>query len=202
MLPAHPLILHCPHCHGEKPVLQLRSGNTFGGHQWSDTKEVYPMLPQVSMVQKCPHCGKYYFTEQVFSHEAKEGYCSDTGELTLSEAMEAYRQFQAEGVDGEFKAAIQTVLIWAANDRAVRSRQPQPLTPEEHEVFDECLRGLIKDGVDDQLIISEYYRELGDFSSCLELLDKIFANQEGGRKVIAEMIRDHALAGDRKTFVL
>lgn len=79
---------------------------------------------------------------------------------------------------------------------------PEPLTPEEQEVFDECLRGLISGGVDDRLIISEYHRELGDFGACLALLDDIYGTLEGGRKEIADMIRDHALAGDRKTFVL
>lgn len=41
--------------------MSLVSGNTCGGTHWSDTKRVYPMLPENSDVQKCLECGKYYF---------------------------------------------------------------------------------------------------------------------------------------------
>lgn len=60
MFPANARILTCPHCQGKKEVMQLLSGNTFGAELWSDSKEDAPMLPQVSYVQKCPHCGKYF----------------------------------------------------------------------------------------------------------------------------------------------
>lgn len=51
----------CPYCKAVKELISLRSGNTIGGKHWSDTKKVYPMLPQNSEVQKCTECGKYYF---------------------------------------------------------------------------------------------------------------------------------------------
>ena len=58
MLPANAAILCCPHCGGHKNVLQLMSGNTFGSTRWSDAKQQAPMLPMVSYIQRCPHCGK------------------------------------------------------------------------------------------------------------------------------------------------
>ena len=51
----------CPHCQEAITFQTPRSGNTFGGTHWSDTKSEYPMLPRDSEVQKCPRCGKYYF---------------------------------------------------------------------------------------------------------------------------------------------
>ena len=61
MIPGPPLRKECPYCKAVKELMSLRSGNTFGGTHWSDTKRIYPMLPQNSDVQKCPECGKYYF---------------------------------------------------------------------------------------------------------------------------------------------
>lgn len=43
--------------------MSIASGNTFGATIWSDSKRDYPMLPQPSVVQYCPHCGHYFFFE-------------------------------------------------------------------------------------------------------------------------------------------
>lgn len=61
MIPGPPLRKECPYCKAVKELLSLVSGNTIGGTHWSDTKKIYPMLPQNSYVQRCPECGKYYF---------------------------------------------------------------------------------------------------------------------------------------------
>ena len=60
MLPGPARILECPFCGEKKKVLSLLSGNTFGAEYWSDNKLIARMLPDVSLVQKCPNCGKYY----------------------------------------------------------------------------------------------------------------------------------------------
>ena len=113
MLPANALILICPYCKGEKPVLQLMSGNTFGGTQWSDLKSEYPMLPRPSVIQKCPHCGKYYFAQNV---ETKEGDdCSgDLGELTFEQVKEARTQNDKERqpIDHEIELRLLFVNVY------------------------------------------------------------------------------------------
>ena len=48
MNPANSLVVKCPHCGGKKELLQLISGNTLGAEQWSDAKQIAPMLPRVS----------------------------------------------------------------------------------------------------------------------------------------------------------
>ena len=63
MIPGPALRKECPYCQEVKELSSLRSGNTFGGSHWSDTKTIYPMLPKNSDVQKCPGCGNYYFLE-------------------------------------------------------------------------------------------------------------------------------------------
>ena len=57
----NPVMLTCPLCGGHKYIQCLASGNTLGGRLWSDTKTYYPMLRQPSPVQRCSHCGGYYF---------------------------------------------------------------------------------------------------------------------------------------------
>lgn len=57
----YPTRLTCPHCGKVKHILSIASGNTFGATYWSDTKHDYPMLECPSSVQRCPHCGHYYF---------------------------------------------------------------------------------------------------------------------------------------------
>ncbi len=59
----NPTRLTCPHCGKVKHILSIASGNTFGATHWSDTKHDYPMLKSPSSVQRCPHCGHYYFYE-------------------------------------------------------------------------------------------------------------------------------------------
>lgn len=63
MIPAPALRAQCPHCKTVKELTNLISGNTIGAIAWSDTQVYYPMLPQNSEVQHCPHCGKYFFLE-------------------------------------------------------------------------------------------------------------------------------------------
>lgn len=63
MIPAPTLRAQCPHCKTVKELSNLISGNTIGVIAWSDTQVYYPMLPQNSAVQHCPHCGKYFFLE-------------------------------------------------------------------------------------------------------------------------------------------
>ena len=63
MTPGPPCKLTCPHCGGHKHIMSIASGNTFGGTIWSDSKRDFPMLPQPSLIQYCPHCGHYFFYE-------------------------------------------------------------------------------------------------------------------------------------------
>ena len=60
MQPGYARIVYCPYCGEKKELLSLMSGNTIGARYWSDLRMRAPMLPEVSPVQKCHHCGKYY----------------------------------------------------------------------------------------------------------------------------------------------
>lgn len=74
MQPGKPQILTCPYCGKEKEIMSLMSGNTCGSMLWSDNKQIAPMMPEISYVQKCPHCGKYYIRNRQAIRYATEGF--------------------------------------------------------------------------------------------------------------------------------
>lgn len=81
------------------------------------------MLPQISPVQKCPHCGKYYLHYKQRS-ENGERPSFELGELSYSEWKEAYSQLKEERensnqykkVDERDLATICLSIIQAYND--------------------------------------------------------------------------------------
>lgn len=93
MIPGPANVLSCPFCGGEKEVMSLLSGNTFGGTVWSDTRHEYPMLPEVSPIQQCPHCKKYYFVEQAQHEYNKKIESFELGSLNFRQLREAKRQW-------------------------------------------------------------------------------------------------------------
>ena len=60
MLPGKARILVCPFCGKENEVMSLISWNTFGAECWSDGRVIGPGIREISYVQKCRHCRKYY----------------------------------------------------------------------------------------------------------------------------------------------
>lgn len=95
MTPGRAKIIRCPYCWKKKRLLTIESGNTIHAEFWSDGKMIAPMLPQVSPVQKCPRCGKYYLEYRCFSRPGL-GQSWEKGELTYHEWKEAYFQFLNE----------------------------------------------------------------------------------------------------------
>lgn len=217
MIPANPRLLKCPHCGGEKPVLSLMSGNTFGGRKWSDTKGEYPMLPRVSAVQKCPHCGKYYFTNEAFTGRTQEGYGGETGQLDYQQALEAFRQLDPETRSRELRAQMLLELLWAWNDHFSRRGENVP-SEEDLALFRSCADELIgirtvrisrnffgrkkEETVPPDLLCCELHRECGRFDECLEILAALKPTMDDNLLKVAAQIESHAREGDCRVFVL
>ena len=103
-----PTRLTCPHCGKVKYILSIASGNTFGATHWSDTKHDYPMLKSPSAVQRCPHCGGYFFYEdanpvecdpEVLSEkhsalDCESDWPGDAGNVTISEKKDRKRNWK------------------------------------------------------------------------------------------------------------
>lgn len=104
----NPTRLTCPHCGKVKHIMSIASGNTFGATLWSDTKHDYPMLKSPSSVQRCPHCGHYYFYEDANpvdcdpddlskKHSLTDWdaeWTGDAGSATISEVKDRRRNWE------------------------------------------------------------------------------------------------------------
>lgn len=168
MIPGNCITVFCPSCGGGKDLLQLISGNTFGSVQWSDTKQVAPMLPRLSPVQKCPACGHYYFLSSAKAVDGNDT-SSETGWLTFEEAVEAFGMLSDSNSDKLELLAL--TVVWAFNDIYRNGNVP---TTEQAAVFKDLMSGILKQQVFTGNIIlkAEFLRETGKFGECIDLLEK------------------------------
>ena len=209
MIPGPANILSCPYCGGEKEVMSLVSGNTFGGTVWSDTRRNYPMLPEVSPVQQCPHCGKYYFIEQAKSRysderESEMRSYGELGKLSFHQLMEARKQMESLSLTKMQRWILNHQFFMAYNDLFRRNNgavTSHPSKEEEllyHQVITELLEGI--DQSDEfNLFHAELLRESGRFQEAKEVLSRHKTDDD--QWVVEAMLR-HIEDKDTEPFLL
>lgn len=202
MIPGPPQILICPFCGGKKQIMSLISGNTFGAELWSDNKLIAPMLPNISYIQKCPHCGKYYILGRQETNFAKDGVSFETGELSLDETKEAYEQLSQEGFRtlGE-EIEVRLMLFHALNDCYGRSILGFDDFVDDRNLFVEQGQWLIENAIADNVLKAEFYREIGEFDKASELLAGIVPDDDSIRE-FAEKINERIEHNDSKVFII
>lgn len=179
MTPGPAQIIRCPFCGEIKKIMSLISGNTFGAEYWSDGKLIAPMLPEVSYVQKCPNCGKYYIIsrqEEIYGEENDISF--ETGYLSFPEMKEAYRQLIEEGCDVKEERTIHFLLHYAYNDYFCRTEDKNDETPDDIALFRANALWLIENAIFDDVLKAEFYREIGDFDEALLLLNNMTIEDE------------------------
>ena len=199
MLPAKAILYKCPHCGNKKPLVNLISGNTFGGHQWSDTKAIYPMLPKVSPIQRCPECGHFWF-----AHDAKtsggEDYSMDTGELSYKEAKEALDELWDKSLREQDEINLLLGFVFSYNDAFFRGEDCGAPTQEDTELFDKVILALTELKINDTLK-AELLREAERFGECIEFLHDA-KPVEGFEAEVRETILKKAQEEDCRVFEL
>ncbi|MBQ5888730.1 MAG: hypothetical protein IIW77_05600 [Bacteroidaceae bacterium] len=197
MLPGNCILASCPHCGEKKELLQLLSGNTFGAVLWSDAKQVAPMLPCVSDVQKCPACGHYFFLSEAKTEEGDD-YSFETGRLSFDESIEAFGELN--GCSDDELENLSVVVAWAFNDIIREKRTP---TPEQYAKFKDIISSTLEHPkfVGNELLKAELYREIGEFEKCLNILSE-YTPEESFLAVIKEKIIEKAKERDCKVFVI
>ena len=209
MIPGPANILSCPFCGGEKEVMSLVSGNTCGGTVWSDTRREYPMLPEVSPIQQCPHCKKYYFIEQ-----AKREYSKDPesemrsfmklGNLSFYELKEAINQMEAFSLSKMQRWILNHQFFMAYNDAFRRRPETKAFPPSKgdealyQQVIKELLDGL-DHSADYELFHAELLRETGRFEEAKEVL---FRHKSEEDKWVVDAMLRHINDGDTMPFLL
>ena len=200
MIPGNAQILKCPYCGTKKEVLSLVSGNTFRQVVWSDNKSIAPMLPKVSFVQKCPHCGKYYLLSRQ-KPEHGNTYSFEKGELNYKEIKEAWSMLKdTEDLTENERLSILIMQVWAFNDEYTRDKEG--VAPkEEQDYIKDIIDMLIKlDRVDD-LLKAELLRETGRFSDALDLLDNYMAENDF-LEGLKNKFKEYALASETRPFII
>lgn len=198
MIPAYCKLALCPHCGGEKEIVQIVSGNTYGAWLWSDSKQVAPMLPHVSPIQKCPTCGHYYFLEHAYIKEG-DTYSDEEGWLSFDDAIEAFNALNDD--ERQQRLELLTIIIaWAFNDMIRNKEVP---SQEQYEVFKTTVSNNLKQPIlsNNQLLKAELYREIGEFDECLATLEK-FNPENEFLADIRKQIMDRAQKQDDKVFVI
>ena len=202
MMPGNPQILICPFCGTEKQIMSLISGNTFGAELWSDNKQIAPMLPEISYVQKCPHCGKYYITERQEVKYAKDGYSFEKGLLTYPEMKEAFTQLSEEGFLNENEEInVRMMLHHAYNDYYYRTEEKKVVSEENKTLFHKNGLWLINNLITDSVMKAEFYREIGEIDTARSILDSITVEDEFLKRIVTA-IKDRLEVNNCQVFKL
>ena len=175
--------------------MSLISGNTFGAELWSDNKQIAPMLPEISYIQKCPHCGQYYITGRQEVKYAKDGYSFEKGLLTYPEMKEAFVQLSEEGFENEKEETkVRMMLHHAYNDYFYRSDDNKEINAEDRKLFYENTIWLI-----DNLIKAEFYREIGEFEIAHDILESVKVEDEFLKRIVS-LIQERLQNNDCRVF--
>lgn len=190
----------------KKELMNIVTGNTFGAAYWSDNKRIAPMLPQVSPVQKCPHCKKYYYKRKN-EHGVGKNTSSERGELSYAEWKKAYNQFTAEKISGKDKVDLYFWLIQAYNDHYYRNPKSHAPTKAEYDFFVKITLSFIKGfdwaQVNHPLLKAELYREAGKMQECAKVLKSIpYKSLQDFEKDIYNGIQKRMNNKDSKVFKL
>lgn len=204
-------IVCCPFCGKQKELLSIASGNTFGAVLWSDGKQIAPMLPKVSPVQKCPRCKNYYlYYNQPIKIADHESFT--TGNLSYKEWKEAFAQLNADpSLDDRDRSAIYMHLIQAFNDHYYRGPAPaiytKESTPPQEEyafivqIIDSFIAFAKWETPSAKLLKAELYREASHFNRCESILHGIdpFSLDDFERSIYSSIL-SRATARDYKVF--
>ena len=201
MIPGNPQILTCPFCGKEKEIMSLVSGNTCGAEYWSDNKQIAPMLPEISFVQNCPHCGKYYIRTRQEIRYKDDGCSFEQGLLSFIEMKEAFAQLSQEGYKESYEEPnVRVMLHQAYNDYYHRNKDNSEILSEDWNLFVSNAKWLIDNVITDSVLKAEYNREISEFSTALSLLASRERSSDKFFERFADVVREKAQNKDNHVF--
>lgn len=203
MLPGPVIVTRCPNCQGLILRRTLASGNTIGAKWWTDGEFRARMLPMTPGLIRCGHCAQVAWRddfEEVDSYESYLGFLAFSEVEDAKKRMESAKAKRAQYenlpyfeeptaeeiirfVDQPSLIANQEVhariLAWRRwNDSRRYEDEYQALTEEEQRNLKRIVELLEKAG-DQNLLLSEAYRELSDLESARIVIDQsAFADEE------------------------
>lgn len=202
MILAAPNILQCPHCGGLSTISAIRSGNSMGMVEWSDSKRYAPMLPRPSAVQRCPSCMQYFFLNRALVVGSCKSFFTpgSWGHLSYTSLKEALEELQPTG---EEEILLRTLILQGYNDLyggCHGTKHPSEAPAEERHYFEQNAKRLIELIPEKKVFCAELLRELGEFEKAIALLNDIIADDETTPIVL--QIKERTLNHDQAVFVL
>ena len=209
MLPGPAIVLSCPFCGGTKEVMSLASGNTSGMTLWSDTRREFPMFPEASPIQQCPHCKKYYFygdADKEYSKDPESSLRShgQLGKLSYVELKEALKQWESSSPDSRQLWVLHREFFLAYNDafRRFPDKISIPHSEEDDVLFNKVVWEMlvaVGKAPDLYLFYAELLREVGRLDDAKKVL--LQHEREEDQCIVDAMLR-HIEENDTLPFLL
>jgi len=183
MLPGPNYVYKCPNCGNLLTKGSLMSGNTFGAKIFSDGKRIAPMLPEFPNLTKCKKCDTIFWLsklKEIGTYEWGDNENSQWQKADNAEFLEIEDYYNAiiKGVaenKGE-ELIIRQRIWWAYNDKI---REGQEIFNDESDELRwienvQKLKTLLdQSDINQKIMIAEINRNLGDFETCINLIQSI-----------------------------
>jgi hypothetical protein len=184
MLIGKPLIINCPKCNKEFTQMNLASGNTFGGVFWSDGSFFAPMLPDLAVFTRCTECKTIFNAQTAPNHESENW--EETDKLPNIEHLEAEELVFAlenkiyKSIEEEIY--LRKRLWWKLNHHPWKKEKPKSIESSVYKLNNEALIALLDPSDEDQLLMqAELHRNLGNFDTCLNLINQLTDSRDETR---------------------
>lgn len=198
-------IFVCEHCKNEKRVRKMSYTSTKSIY-WSDGKiEACNDWP-ISYMQRCPHCGKYYY---VSIEEAQTGFgidIEDDGRLEIGEyAALCSDKKMMESLPIENMASLLMQYVQQYNDTYRRGAQAEEneekATYEQSKMFTDAILFLTERCRIPEILIADLYRQAGMFRKCMEYAADIVNRIKGEDLETLDRTRMLAIQGNTEPFI-
>ncbi len=163
-----------------KPVkiATMASGNTCGAKYWTDGKREAPDWPDNPLLRVHPGTGEIFWIDK----------CREVGRerpaypkrkyagipFAIDPGLDDYRRALNDGWGDTPKKKFYLLLRfwWAANDPCRRGELNSDRPPDFREKVLELISCMSSDNPDERLLIAEMRRQLGDFATANDLLER------------------------------
>jgi hypothetical protein len=180
MTPGPSLLYKCPNCGNAVKKGTLLSGNTFGATLFSDVKRIAPMLPEFTNITKCKKCDTIFWLND--KNKTGEENWSDMNKvkfdkayfLSIDDYIKAIDSKIYENIDDEKYLRIR--LWWSFNDRIRNNDEIFSHTDDKniYEINCKALLGILNiDRIDENIMMAEVLRNLGEFEKCNDVIEKL-----------------------------
>jgi hypothetical protein len=182
MLPGPSYIYACTNCGNLIKKGSLMSGNTFNSKLYSDGKRVSPMLPEFPDLTKCANCKTILWLSR--QEEIGKMRMGDVGNQNWVNADNAqflsiddyFVALDTNAQNSRDVAIIRKKIWWAYNDRVRDEKKLVDNALDENRWRVNCieLSNLLDPAeLNQQVMLAELKRNLGDFKGCIDIIEQI-----------------------------